>query len=309
VKKYALVITALAAIGVVTVTGCNRGGNAAKSDNVAVINGQKISRKEFIDYMQSQAGRQSLAAILYGNMILQLAKEKGVSPTDQQVEQRLSLLKKTADLEFILDQSGASMDSVKSQARVVQAEVNLAIKQLGSKVTDDQVKQVYEAGKASKYELPEQVRVDTVAFRTEQAAKDAAKKLKGGATLEQIASEPSMDHGQIVTDLVRKSGPGVDPAVVKASFDTSKGKTSDPVKQKDSKSGIDYWVIARPGDRVPAITISFDEAKDVIRGDIARQFAQDDPQYMKDLSEARSKAKVEILDSSLKSASKLFKGI
>lgn len=300
-KKWLLIVTA-AAVAAALFAGCGRRGGTV----LAEINGEKITGDDFVKYVSGMdMATKVLKQMLDDRLVLAMAKEKGVAPTDEQVNQRLSLLRKTQDLDAQLKESGRTLDDLKEQFRVQQAYINLAEQAMKDKITDEDVKSAYEARKPLLYDVGDGVRTDYIRFTTEDAAKKAAKEIQGGATLEKVAEDAGVDHGPILHEVIRKTVPGLPPELVKAVFEVPKGKVSPPIKIVLPFG--EQWLIVRPGDRLPPVKVSFDEAKAVIRGELAVQKASLDSDYQKKMDEARRKAKITIFQPSLKRAEKEFR--
>lgn len=299
-KRYLWVVALVVAIAVVAVlAGCGRG-------SIAEVNGKTITRDDFYNYMQARAGSQLLQQMLDDRLTLAMAEERGVAPTQEQVDKQFETFKKMADLDQVMKDRGLTPEQVKEELKVMVARQNMAEKAIGDKITDKEVREAYESQKAMRYDQPERVRAEIISFPNKEAADDAAKQIEDGATLEKIA-EGDGEHSQIINQTIPKNGPGMPAELVKAAFDTSKGKTSKPVKLSFGGPGQEQWIILRAGERVPATKISFDEAEPMVRGELAMMKSNQDPDYQKQLREARKEAKIKVLVPSLKQVEKNFK--
>jgi foldase protein PrsA len=274
--------------------GCGRG-------TVAEISGKKISRAEFAKYLQKQGGTRLLNQMLDDRLALTMAQDKGVEPTDEQVELQLKSLKNVMDLDEEMKQRGLTLEDVKDQLRVAQARQNLALQAMGKQISDEEVSKSY---KPQVYDVPERMRVELIGFPTKDAADKASNKIKGGATLEQVGDDTEIDHGPLLRRLIPKSGPGVPPGLAKVAFDTPKNQVSKPIEV--SVPTRKAWIILRPEDRIPAVKMSLAEVKPLIRGQLALDKANQDAEYQKQLREARRVAKVKVFDPALKQVEKDF---
>jgi len=275
--------------------GCGRG-------TVAEISGKKISRAEFVKYLEKQGGTRLLNQMLDDRLALTMAQDKGVEPTDEQVELQLKSLKNVMDLDEEMKQRGLTLEDVKDQLRVAQARQNLAFRAMGKQISDEEVSKAYNQQKSQVYDIPERARVELIGFPTKDAADKASNKIEGGATLQQIGEDTEIDHGPLLRRLIPKSGPGVPPGLAKAAFDTPKNQVSKPIQVTAGKA----WVILKPEDRIPAAKMSLAEAKPLIRGQLALDKANRDAEYLKQLREARRVAKVKVFDPALKQVEKDF---
>ncbi len=295
-KKRVPIYVALAIVLATVLAGCGQ-------PKVAEINGQVVSGDDFVNYMRAQVGVRALAQMLDDQLTLQIAKDQGVEPTDEQVQKRLDTFSKLTDIYDQLAENGATKDDLKAQFVVVQAKTNIAVKMFGKEITEDEIKEAYEQ---KGYDLPERTKAEIVLFMNEKAAKEASKKIKSGKTLEEIGAESGEDHQAMGSMVIPKSGPEVLPEIAKAAFDTPMDKVSEPIKV-DGPTGEPAWVLLQPLKKIAAVKISLDEAKEVIRGELALRKAYSDKDYMKLFEDARRDAKVTIDDKLMKQAEKAFR--
>lgn len=117
-------------------TGCAK--KEVVADNVAVINGDAISSKDFVDYLEAKnqvtvntaqgpklaktvgnVGVQALRDLIDRHIILQIAKEDGVYPTDADVQKELDFRNTQAPgyENEVLTQSGFPLDKLKEDIR------------------------------------------------------------------------------------------------------------------------------------------------------------------------------------------------
>jgi len=101
-KKHIVILAIAAITAALILAGCNSGGSS-----LAEINGKKVTSDDVVKYMSRNpmANAQissALTQLLEEELILNLAKEKKVMPTDTQIDQRLNYIKKIADLDEYL---------------------------------------------------------------------------------------------------------------------------------------------------------------------------------------------------------------
>lgn len=95
-------------------------------------------------------------------------------------------------------------------------------------VSEADARQRYEQTKA-RYGSPERRAVQQTIFPSEDEARAALDKIKGGATFESVAQERNVDPGTLDLGTVTKNDL-IDKAVAEAAFALPEGGTSDPVK-------------------------------------------------------------------------------
>lgn len=296
-KKQVLVSLAASAVIATAIVGCGKGST---SSSIAEINGQKISNQQFVDAVSRtpQAG-QVLAQLMEQQMILGMAKDQNVSPTDEQVNKKIDFIRKTQDLDQMMKDNNVTLQDVKDQQKITQAKINLAAKAFKDKVTDAEVNDLYSKRKDA-FSIPERVKTEIAIFPTKEAADKASKELQGGADFEKVTKDAG---GQFQHADIPKSAPQPQFQILaKAAFDTPKGKYSQPI----SFGGMGMLIL-KPGDKVPAVTIPENDAKSLIKDQLLMQKADSDTDYAKKMEEARKTAKITISVPSLKNAEKDFR--
>ncbi len=130
-------------------------------------------------------------------------------------------------------------------------------------VSDADARAYYDRVKDARFTSPERRAIQIVVFPSEDAAREAAAKVKAGETLEQAA-------GQLgVTDLGTVTGADIfDPAVRDAAFALAEGQVSEPI------SGRFGFTVARVSGIAPGGVRAFEEVAAEIKGQIAAERAR-----------------------------------
>jgi len=133
-------------------------------------------------------------------------------------------------------------------------------------VTDAQIKQAYDTGKAT-YQVPEKRDVQQIEFKTEAEAKAARTKLDSGTTFEALAAQMKLSDKDVsLGTLAQTDLPDADRA--KAIFALPLGQVSQPVK-----TGFGGWALIRVTKITPGVNRSLDEVKDEIKKTLTQQMA------------------------------------
>lgn len=272
-SRISLVALLALAVAASALTGCGRKG-------LLRINGEKISKEEFYSRLERvpvqtikggrpvtvPAGQYVIEQIIGEKLVQQLAEKEGVSPTDEQVNQKVTMIKKNAGADFrmILAQQGRTEDEWRHQVRIEQALVNVVSK--GITVPESKVKETYEEAlkaEPSPFKRPEQVRISLIAAREKTQIDKAYDLIKGGQEFGSVASkfsehESKVNKGQLPMWIARNQQ-GFPPKVVEIAFSLQPGKFSEPTKMEDT------WVIVKLDQKRPPKTQTFAEVKSLLQ--------------------------------------------
>jgi len=272
------------------------------------VNGEKITRAEFQTRLErlpvpnadprlppQQAGALVMTQLVNEKLILQLAKEKKVEPTEAQINKKIEMAKKEGDLAQMLQQRAMTLEDFKREMRVNQAYFNIMTK--GIEVKEDEVRQVYEqALKAdnSPFKRPEQVEIAMVMNRDKAKIDAAARMLKQGTDFTTVAlrlseHEPSKQRGGVV-GWVSRNQQGVPKEFWERAFSLKPNAVSEPF-QAPLGGGKPWFIIKWHGHRNAKVQ-SYDEVKDLLRERIALQKASRTTNFNKMLEDFRKKSKI-----------------
>ena len=276
------VVAALAVVAIVWVVVTN-------ATAVAIVNGQRITRRAFVNRLEQITGEQVLSDLINEQLIGQAAKKAKITVTSAEVD---------AEMEKLREQIGPSFDSVLAQYGMTvedlqkNMELNLLVFKVSTKdvtVSEDALMSFFEEHK-SDYDQPEMVKASHILVETEEKAKEIKKKLAEGADFAELARGESTDPMSAAEggDLGFFARGRMVPEFEKAAFAMSPGQTSAPVK-----SEYGYHII-RVTDRKDAHEATFDDVKD----DIERTIKGNQAKSAQALaSELRLEADVTITDS------------
>lgn len=184
--------------------GCGRG-------TVAKVNGRKITRQEYYNRLERlqyrhpvtgqpmEAGAWVLDRLINEELILRLAEQEKVPPTEEQVKKRMELAQKQPNFAATLKAAGVTRDQFKEMMRIEQAAFNLQTK--GVKVTDEEVRAFYEANKHKPpLTTPDQAYVAAIFCDKEADIKKAESMLKRGVDFGTVARTLSLDKASAKRD-------------------------------------------------------------------------------------------------------------
>ncbi|HOP79229.1 MAG TPA: peptidyl-prolyl cis-trans isomerase [Armatimonadota bacterium] len=297
-RRLAL-ITAAGLLAALVLSGCGRDGGTFVS-----INGEKISKDEFYNRLEKTPipgsnvpiGQYVLDQMIDEKLIVQMAKEKKVEPTEAQIKRQLDRIKKDGKLSKLLNQRQITIEEYKKELYVRQAEINIVSK--GVKIPDKDVKAFYDEKKSTLYTKPETVEIGAVVCKTEEKIKKADQQIKGGTEFSTVAMNLSDD--EIAKRSGGKLGPvwrgraGVPDILVDAAFKLKVGQCSEPFKvtTQDGPS----WVIVKALDRKSEVVQPYNEVKDSIHEMLAFNEGQKRTDVTNLIAKRRESAKIDIKD-------------
>lgn len=190
-------------------------------------------RLENLPYKDPQTGQSLLAGqavltrLIDEQLILELADIEKVSPTENQVNERLAQADRSGNLDLKLKQLGYSNDQFRDMLTVEQALFNLQTK--GVKIDPGEVKAYYEQNQDTLFTQPEQVEVAAIFLKDKAASDKAMKMLKAGTDFGSVAKNLSTDknsaaNGGILPAPIIRGDKRLPVAVQNILFSTKKGE-------------------------------------------------------------------------------------
>lgn len=204
-----------------------------KSETVASVNGQKITKTELYNLMVKQNGKEALESLIAERIVDQEAKKQKVSVSDQEIQGELQKYYNNYGGQEVffqaLTSSGFTLDDVKKDLAL-----SLKIKKLMEPriaINDEDLRAYFEENKAS-FAQEKQVKVSHILVDTQEKAAEIKKRLVSGEDFAKLAQEYSTDTatrdsgGEL--GFIRKG------EMVKefetAAFSAKAGEISEPVK-------------------------------------------------------------------------------
>lgn len=211
VKKPVILIAAMLA-AMFLLSSCKSGGG-----DVAVVNGENISRDEFNTRLEETAGKQVLDRMITEKLIDQEAAKKKITVTEADLKAKIDEIKSSFGSEDqfqqALKQNSMTLDNLKEQLRS-QIIIEKASRE-GIKVTESEIKAHYDQNKDSMYKGKKltEVRKDAEEWLINQKSRQVAaswvEELKSKAKIEnklypeEIAQPPATTGQQKTTSSAR----------------------------------------------------------------------------------------------------------
>lgn len=278
-----------AALAVITLSAC--GGK--QGDTVAKIGETSIDLETYLRRLEmmptptqvvgsqiatSPAGYTTLWQLIREQALLDMAKEEGVLPTDQQVEERVQReMKNNPQVKQAITEGRMTLDDYRQQVKVRLAQFNLLTK--GVTVTEQELKKAYEDNKRTFYQ-PASARVRFVIARNPTVRKQIDDDLKRGFNFQSIVNKYAQNpvsgvetnEGEIAIEGDLPQNPQEQQAALRL---RSALKNAKPTEVTD-------WLVVGPGavarfevlSRSAGRQLPYEEVKDQIREALMLQKGQ-----------------------------------
>lgn len=180
---------------------------AAQSESVISVNGSPIARSQYYKrmevlpgvgrmagnrFVEATPGFLTLQALIDETLMLQLSKQKGVEPSEEQITQEINYRTEENPNFFKAFQSlGFSMAELRYDVKVQLAEFNLTT--MGINIADAQIQRFYEDEKKTQFTLPKRYRIRVITINTPELKKKVDDDLAAGKSFAEVATAYSLD--------------------------------------------------------------------------------------------------------------------
>jgi len=280
---------------VLAAMSCGDSGGDEETRVVAKVNGTPITERQLVEQLRYGPGPRVLLRMIDQRLIVAEAARRGIRPTPQQVELKLSQAASRfgseKDLKDMLRERGHSLAELKDRLRLDAMLDRIATEQIT--VEDSQIQQYYQES-IDEFSYGEQVRARMILTEVRQNAQALKEALDSGGDFAGLAKQFSVDPAT--------SGQGGDMGyferddyaeeISEAAFSLEPGQTSDVFEVPDG------FCILRVEDRRPAAAKTLEDVRDQI---IARlKHKQRDKMRRQWLIEERKRAGLVISDPRLR---------
>ncbi len=181
------------------------------TDAVATVNGEVITSQyyyrrmeylpglgrtsitgQFVEVMPAIA---TLDALVTESIILQLAKEKKLTPTEAEIDHEVQYRTRN-NPNFVTEwmATGRTMPELRHQLMVDRAQFKLQTD--GVVITDTQIQNNYEAAKSTRFTVPQRVKLRVITVRDDDSKAKVDADLKAGKSFASVASQYSTDSSK-----------------------------------------------------------------------------------------------------------------
>jgi foldase protein PrsA len=261
---------------------------AAPADPVASINGESITRADFLAALEQTAGAQILDRLISVRLLLQANQKDHLVETkeiDQEYNQVRSQFPTEAEFQVALKNNGLTVASFRQQVEVKLVLDRLSVK--GLTVSEEEFAGYFKEHEAELGQ-PEEVRARHILVATEDEANKIGEELKAGADFAKLAAEQSKDPGSQSRggDLGFFRRGDLVPEFETVAFALKPGEISAPVKTQFG------WHVIKVEEHKAAVPATLEGSREQIRTALLKQKTR---QASDVITELRNQGEVKIL--------------
>ncbi len=239
-------------------------GSSAASEQVAAVDGEEITRAEWLAAMEQQHGRAALLELVNEKVMAAAADDYGIEVSDKEIDLELAMMRTAQDgTEELLYASDSERQREKVKAQLILEKVLTK-----DVLIDDQaIEDFYEDNRAI-YDVKDSYRTSMIVLNSKAEAEEAIKELDNGSSFEALARERSIDNatGNLGGDIgfVSPGQASIDPQIAETVESIEPGSWSAPLALEDGRTAV-----LTMKEKVEGRTFSFDEVKEHISRELA----------------------------------------
>lgn len=236
----------------------------SEGEVVASIDGDKITRQEWLSEMESRYGKETLQDLVNEAVMEKAAKKYNIKVTDEEINLEIALLRSTQDA---TDTANLKDTQLRQKIRA-----QLILEKVLAKdilIEEGQAATYYEENQ-SLYNIPTSYRTSMIVVSSKGEAESVKEELKSGSEFSVLARERSLDtaSASLGGDIgyITEDQESVDSAILKAVSDLKPEEISRPVKLSDGR-----YAILKMKDVLQGQSFSYEEVKDHISRELAME--------------------------------------
>ncbi|RAZ65813.1 peptidyl-prolyl cis-trans isomerase [Planococcus maitriensis] len=239
-------------------------GSSAANEEVAVVDGEEITRAEWMASMEQQHGRSALLELVNEKVMAAAADDYGIEVSDKEIDLELAMMRTAQDgTEELLYASDNERQREKVKAQLILEKVLTK-----DVLIDDQaIKDFYEDNRTI-YDVKDSYRTSMIVLNSKAEAEEAIKELDSGSSFEALARERSIDNatGNLGGDIgfVSPGQESIDSQIAKTVESIEPGSWSAPLALEDGRTAV---IMVK--EKIEGRTFSYDEVKEHISRELA----------------------------------------
>ena len=239
-------------------------GKTEGTEKVASVDGEDITRQEWMLAMEEQHGRSALLELVNEKVMEAAAEEYGIEVTEKEIDLEMAMLRSGQD------DTGVTLYENQENRVREKVKARLILEKVLSKdvvVEEEAVREFYDENQ-SLFDIKDAYRARMIVLDSAEEAQKAVDELENGSSFEALARERSIDTataslgGDIGYIIPGQST--VDKAVGEAVMSVEVGGWSSPVSLQDGRVAI-----VSVTNKAAGQSFSFEEVADRIRRELA----------------------------------------
>lgn len=289
-KRALLALAAAFALGAALVACALTLTSAAENgDVVAVVNGRPLTKAEFYERLELEAGEAVLERLIAEILVEQAQSTRNAAVSEDEVEAEVAKIREAYDSEeeFLDDLARFDLTPERLRHEIRLSLILDRLSQEGVVVTDDEIAEYFAANREL-FDQKEAVAVSHILVETKEEAEAIARQLREGADFAELARAKSIDTASAVqggaVGYIERDAP-IASSFKEAAFSLEVGEISAPV---ESEFG---WHLIKVTDRRAAREATLESSREQIRSLLMQEKARPVGEV---IDELRSEATIEV---------------
>nr|WP_106782188.1 peptidyl-prolyl cis-trans isomerase [Lysinibacillus timonensis] len=239
------------------------GGNGG-DETVATVDGETITRQEWISAMENLYGKETLQSIVNEKVMEKAAEKYDIKVSEEEINLELSLIRSAQD------GTTQSLELLKEQDLRQRIKEQLIFEKVLTKdilIEETKISEYYEKN-GNLFNIPTTYRTSIIVVKTLEEAETVKQELKNGSEFAALAREKSTDivsaslGGTI--GYITSTQTNIDPAILGVVQALNKGEMSEPFTLKDGQ-----YAIVHVSEINESKSFTYEEVKDYIKRELA----------------------------------------
>ena len=234
------------------------------SEEVATVDGEAITRQEWLAAMESRYGKETLQGLVNEAVMEKAAKKFKLKVTDEEIDLEIALLRSAQDV------NDTSLHSLSKEQLRQKVRAQLILDKVLTNdvvIEDQEAKKNYDENK-SLYNIPTTYRTSLIIVNSKEDAERVRKELKNGSEFSVLAREHSLDtaSASLGGDIgfVAEGQTTFDQAIFSAAQKLKQEEASEPFVLSDGRYAIVYVA-----EIVEGQSFSYKEVEDHVKRQLA----------------------------------------
>lgn len=247
----------------------DKGEEIGSDEQVAVIDGETITRQEWMVAMEERYGKETLQNLVNESVMEKAAAKFKIKVSDKEIDLELALMRSAQD-KFDTTMQNLSDEQLRQKIRSQLILDKVLTKDVG--IEETSIKKYYEENKAL-YNIETSYRTNVIEVDSKKEADKALSQLNDGSDFSVLAREISVDSASASLGgdigFITEKQENVDAAIIKAAKGLSEGEISKVVKLANG-----HYAIVQVQEVAKGQSFTYDDVKEHIERELALEQIQ-----------------------------------